>query len=131
MSFPSVTAGLWGLQEASQFRRVVKKAVDFEVVEEIGGSAFGFGGFGEGSYDSGIFAGVLEPLPERSLAIKPEGQRSWKWLRLWTTMALALDDVIVDKGGTRFRVMSDSDWSGGGYREYQLTGTFDQTENNG
>ncbi len=131
MPFPDMSAGLWGLQDPIQFRRVVKLAVDFEVVEEIGGTAYGFGGYGEGAYDSGIFQGVLQPLPERKLLIKPEGQRLWKWWRFWTTMELALDDVIVDKSGKRYRVMADQDWSSGNYREYQLTETWNQTENNG
>lgn len=67
-----------------------------------------------------FFEGTIQALHPRELAIKPEGERSFKWLTLWTDMKLATDDVVVDENGTQFRVMNNTDWRDGGYSQYQL-----------
>ena len=124
MPFPAMQAALWGLGTKTQFRRMVKTVVDFEVIETVD-TSYGFGGYGDDKYDTPPFVGVLVPLPESRLFIKPEGQRGWKWWTLLTRSTLAKDDVVIDKQGKRFRVMVDQDWSGGGFYEYQLTEGFD------
>lgn len=121
MSFPDVSGAFWGWSVKSLFISVQKVAVDFEVVENLGSPPFDFGGYGQGNYAALIFVGVLEPLPDRKLMIKPEGQRTWKWWTLWTKKPLELDDIIVDKPGRIYRVMSQSDWSSGRYYQYDLT----------
>ena len=132
MSFPTVAAALWGLQEVITFRLVVKSAVDFEVVEdEAGGDIFGGGGMGAGGFSDpgaqqGTFVGTLEPLRPWKIQAKPEGQRTWKFWTLWTTTLLNLDDVIVDSASKRYRVMEKRDWNQGGYYEYEVSETFDQ-----
>lgn len=121
MPFPGMTAAFWGLQDQMQFRLVSKEVVDFVVKETPGSVPYDFGGYDEGLYDSAVFTGVFQPIPETRLMVKPEGQRQWKWWRLWTTKRLSLDDIVVDKQGRNYRVMRASDWSGGGYQEFQLT----------
>lgn len=121
MSFPDVSGAFWNWSAKSLFITVAKSAVDFEVVENLGSTQFSFGGFGQGNMAALIFTGVLQPMPARKLLIKPEGQRTWKWWTLWTKKSLDLDEIIVDKPGRIYRVMSQSDWSSGRYIEYELT----------
>lgn len=126
MSFPLMSEAFADWTVTSTFLAVVKEVIDFRVVETIGGVPYGGGGYGMGPYGgavdlSGVFEGVLQPLPDRRLLIKPEGQRTWKWWTLWARKALVLDDVVVDKEGLSYRIMSVKDWSNSDYFEYDLT----------
>jgi hypothetical protein len=66
------------------------------------------------------FEGTLEPMPERALLVKPEGQRNFKWWMLWTDLKLQNDTVIKDENSIIYRVMKTSDWNQAGYYSYQL-----------
>jgi len=109
MSFPSVSAAMWGIMSPSKFKIASRTPVDFEAQEtfELGKT----------------FAGTLEPMPDQKLLTKPEGERSWKWYQLWTRQQLNVGDVVV--AGTpdfrTYQVMKKADWSKGGYFFYQLT----------
>lgn len=65
--------------------------------------------------------GVMQPLSEQQLGMKPEGQRDWKWYNLHADVSLILspDDVVVYKG-ERFRVMGKKDYKEYGYVQYNL-----------
>ena len=67
--------------------------------------------------------GVVQPIPQRALLVKPEGQRSWNWFTVWTKENLRIDDKIENSCGRMYRVMKESDWQQGGYREFELTET--------
>ena len=51
-------------------------------------------------------------MPARKIAIKPEGQRLWKWWTATTTVKLELGWFIrADKdGGRLYEVMEEEDW---------------------
>jgi hypothetical protein len=88
--------------------KVVEKVInDFEIEEDK---------IADVSFD-----GVLEPIPEQKLLIKPEGQRKWIWITLWTIQFLEPDMIVIDCEGKQYRVMSRSDWANAGFYEYQLT----------
>lgn len=88
------------------FKQLVKSVVDFQNVEvptDIN------------------FQGVMQPLTEQALRMKPEGQRSWKWYWLHAEPGLSLkpDDVVTYQG-QQYRVMTKKDYSQYGYAEYHL-----------
>ncbi len=65
--------------------------------------------------------GMIQPFGPRELRIKPEGQRAWNWQMLHTTPDVALkDDEEFTIRGTRYRVMSQQNWSMYGYIAYEL-----------
>lgn len=67
------------------------------------------------------FMGVIQPLTERQLMLKPEGQRAWSWFLLHADISLRLEvDSVVNYLGKQYRVMSNKDWSLYGYLEYHL-----------
>jgi hypothetical protein len=105
MSLPNVSEAFWDLEDDVLFHVVKKSVDDFEAV------------------DTGMaivsFPAVVQPLNPRKLLIKPEGERKWNWLTLFTTMNLDLDSIIEDAAGRQYRVMSQNDW--GGHKEYDIT----------
>lgn len=64
---------------------------------------------------------VKVPLSPETIAVKPEGQRSWKWYSLHcvTDLCLKTDD-IVELSLKSYRVQSVSNYSEYGYFEYQI-----------
>lgn len=67
------------------------------------------------------FQGVWQPLTERQLLLKPEGQRAWSWFWLHAEPSLVLDtDQVVTYLGKQYRVMSNKDYRLYGYIEYHL-----------
>lgn len=107
MSFPDMSEVLDDFSEPIHFAKICKTVEDYEAVDTV--------------KEVVGFDGVLQPIPPQKLKVKPEGQRSWKWYTLWTENILKLDDVVQDDDGLQYRVMSVSDWSKGGYTQYELT----------
>ncbi len=102
MPIPKQAGALWGLTSPNQFAKIRKTVVDYEVVE---------------SNDSVFsFEGNLQPVPAEKLRILTEGERDWKyWSLLTKEKRLQNDDVIADKDGRQFRIISGEDWSFGDY----------------
>lgn len=51
--------------------------------------------------------GVVLPTGRRDLELMPEGQRSWRWLTLYTERPIVLDpDDKIKYQGTEYRIMS-------------------------
>jgi hypothetical protein len=69
--------------------------------------------------------GCILPLSNQQLALKPEGQRAWKWMVLFCTTDLELvpDDVVFFRG-ERFRVTGMADWQDNGYRSQELVNDY-------
>ncbi len=67
------------------------------------------------------FRGVIQPLKNRDLILKPEGQRSWTWFMLHSDISLELktDDVITYLG-VQTRVMAKKDYKIYGFIYYEL-----------
>lgn len=67
------------------------------------------------------FLGVRQPMKPQMVAMKPEGQRSWKWetIHAHPDLVLKTDDVMVFFG-IRYRVMEKLDWKEYGYVEYHI-----------
>lgn len=103
---PNVNGAMQDWFQPMVFGIVTKETVGFQVVEtetEIS------------------FRGVIQPLTERSLAIKPEGERAWSWLWLHADPSLSLNvDDVVTYLGKQTRVMAKKNYTIYGYIEYQL-----------
>ncbi len=72
------------------------------------------------------FQGVIQPLKPEEIALKPEGQRSWKWLQIHVVSGsndLANNDRI-EYGGDTFKLMGNKDYSLNGYIEYHAVKDF-------
>lgn len=65
--------------------------------------------------------GVVQIFTPAQLAMKPEGERTWKWRKLHMTShpKLKLDDIVEIKG-IKYRVMDMEDFSEYGVVSYDL-----------
>lgn len=64
---------------------------------------------------------MLVPMPAQKIAIKPEGERKWKWWDCLSSTELQLGWYVKTlNDGKKFEVMEKSDWSQAGFFGYQL-----------
>jgi hypothetical protein len=70
--------------------------------------------------------GFRAPLKPQELAIKPEGQRAWRWEHVIAlpSCVLSVDDIIVFND-LRYRVMSKANYTEYGFLDYQICEEFD------
>lgn len=109
-SVPDMSTALYNWMQPMTFSKIVKTIVDFQVVETPTVISF---------------QGVWQPFSPQMLAMKPEGQRQWKWFMLHSPIALSLSpDEVVTYLGTQFRVMSTLDYKLYGYFQYELVDDF-------
>lgn len=103
---PDVSGALKDYFQPMIFELVTKTTAGFQLVENA---------------EAIEFMGVLQPFSARDLAIKPEGQRAWTWLKLHADPVLTLQvDDVVSYLGTATRVMARTDYRLYGFVEYQL-----------
>lgn len=105
-TLPDVSGALQDYFQPMMFEKVIKTVTGFQVLET----------------DQAInFGGLIQPLSERTLFLKPEGQRAWSWFLLHAdpTLTLDVDDVVLWEG-TPTRVMTQKDFRLYGYVEYHL-----------
>lgn len=76
-----------------------------------------------------ITQGVRVTFTARQLEMKPEGERTWKWSKLYTLPypKLKLDD-IVEIRGIKYRVMLLTDQAEYGYVEYDLKEDYEDED---
>lgn len=103
---PDVSGALQDYYQAMVFNLVTKTVQGFQVLE---------------SAEPINFQGNIQPLTERQLLLKPEGQRAWSWFQLHAQpqLLLQVDDVVM-WAGKPTRVMSRKDYFLYGYVEYSL-----------
>ncbi len=72
------------------------------------------------------FLGVIQPLTDRRLQMKPEGQRAWTWLMLHSQPVLSLNvDDVVTYLGVQTRVMALKNYELYGYMYYELVQDYE------
>lgn len=105
-TLPDVNDAILDWFQAMTFGVVTKSTVGFQAVE---------------TQSQISFQGVWQPLTERQLQMKPEGERAWSWFWLHASpnLILQVDDVVTYLG-TQYRVMSNKDFRLYGYVEYHL-----------
>lgn len=71
--------------------------------------------------------GVRQPFSVQQLAIKPEGQRAWKWetLHCLPDVKLNPDDIVIFNQ-VKYRVMEKLDYSEYGYLEYHIIQDYNE-----
>ena len=65
------------------------------------------------------FRGTVQPFTERQLLLKPEGQRAWTWLLIFSDPVLTLQvDDVLKWNNIPTRIMARIDYGLYGYVEY-------------
>jgi isopentenyl diphosphate isomerase/L-lactate dehydrogenase-like FMN-dependent dehydrogenase len=110
MGFPSMRDAFSGWTYNNKLRRVTKSITDHETTETV----------------NDIFINALiVPMNPQAIALKPEGQRQWKWNTAITKQEFQLDDILIDEKDVQYRVMSKADYSKyGKFYNYELTEAF-------
>ena len=95
------------------FDLVTKVVVDYEVQEGI---------------QTITTQGVRQPMSAQQLAIRPEGQRAWKWetIHCLPDVKLKVDDIIIFDG-VKYRVMERWNWAEYGYLEYHICQAYENS----
>ena len=110
---PNVLGAIDDWLQPMTFTRITKSVSAFQEVET------------ETDVD---FRGSIQPLTDRQLQLKPEGQRAWSWFLLFAEPQLQLEvDEVVVYLGVRTRVMALKNWTLYGYMEYHLCQDWEQT----
>ena len=67
------------------------------------------------------FRGMIQPFTPRELQLRPEGERSWSFFKVFAQVSLVLktDDIILWLNKPT-RVMAKTDWSLYSYVEYAV-----------
>lgn len=110
-TIPNMGGALLDYMQSMTFTRVVKETVGFRLVETA---------------TDITFWGVIQPLTERQLMLKPEGQRAWTWFKLYAQaqpndalLTLNVDEVVTWLG-RQTRVMGRTYYGIYSYVEYSL-----------
>jgi hypothetical protein len=70
--------------------------------------------------------GMMQPLNNAAIMLKPEGQRSWNWFTFHTVSSspsLDVNDVII-YNGVAYKIMGQYDWHLNGYMEYHIVAEY-------
>jgi len=69
-----------------------------------------------------IFDGVVQPLSVEQVNLKPEGQRSWKWLQIHALTGVNNLSVYdkIKYNDVEYKVMAINDYSLNNYVEYHI-----------
>ena len=103
---PDLSGALKDWFQTMTFEPLVKTVSGFQVVENA---------------TPIVFQGIIQPLTERQLLLRPEGERAWTWFLLHAdpVLTLQVDDVVLYLG-KQTRVMGRKDYANYGYVEYRL-----------
>ncbi len=96
----------------TNFIRITKSVVDFEVVEVE---------------TSETFQGVVQNLDSKQLQVKPEAQRAWGWKMIHALPSLILlNDDKIKYDGVKYRVMNIKGFKEYGYIEYHIVEDYNE-----
>jgi hypothetical protein len=105
---PKMRQALKGLGRRVSCQVIKKKVLDHEAVQQ-----------GIALQRASI---LLSPMPARKIAVKPEGQRTWKWWSGISRTQLELGCFLKPDKDSRklYEVMDSEDWSQAGIFNYGL-----------
>lgn len=109
-SLPNVSNALLDWLQPLTFIMIVKSVVNFKLLE---------------SKTVYSFMGVVESITPTKLEMKPEGQRSWNYINIWTlpNVTLKIDDIFSYMG-KEYRVERRNDWVQYGYSEFEAVENY-------
>jgi hypothetical protein len=109
-ALPNVGGAIGAWAAPLEFMLVGKEQRDFQTVEVL--------------YPKRA-RGIRAPLKAQEIAMKPEGERAWRWEAIHCTPSLQLriDDVVIF-AGVRYRVTGKKDYAEYGYLEYEILQDF-------
>lgn len=107
---PNLANAVRAWMQQTTIERVTKSIINYQLTETVSSIAF---------------QGVVAPLKQTDLEIKPEGQRQWRWYEIHsvTDLAVDLDDLIVWRG-VGYRVLAVHNWQDYGYYRYEIAEAF-------
>ena len=110
-TLPNVSDVLPDWFQSITFQVVTKDLEDYEVVETL---------------TTITTQGVRQPMNAQRIAIKPEGQRAWKWetIHCLPDVKLNIDDSII-LDGVKYQVMHKWNWAEYGYLEYEICQAYE------
>lgn len=108
---PNVVESMYDYFQTNTFIRIVKTIVNFQTVE---------------TETEETFFGVRQPFSPQQLAMKPEGQRRWKWqtIHALPTLQLSPDERILFND-EKYRVMGKSDFKEYSYLMYEIVEDYE------
>ncbi len=105
-TLPDLSDAILNWFQPMVFTTVVKTVVNFKLVE---------------TPTNINFAGVWQPLSPRELAMKPDGQREWIWIRLIALPNVELTpDQVITYLGVQYRVKAVRNYELENFLEYDL-----------
>ena len=109
-NLPNVSSAMLDWFQPITFILIKKSVVNFKLLED------------RSPY---VFMGIVESITPTKLAMKPEGQRSWNYLNVWTlpNVMLKIDDIF-NYMGKDYRVERKNDWSQYGYLEFECVESY-------
>lgn len=108
--FPDMGEAFQEWSDATTFLVITKSLVDGDLVETPGT---------ETAFDM-----LLYPMKAQQVAMKPEGQRSWRWMTGVSAYQLKIDDIVKDEDGVKYRVAGIEPYVKAGFYVYELTEAF-------
>ena len=67
-----------------------------------------------------VAATCIQPFSPQRIAMKPEGERAWKWWMIHATLDLAAKvGDILEIAGVGYRLMARTDYSQAGYNMFE------------
>lgn len=112
---PQMNTTLFGWEQALELVKVVQSVIEGDLSTQ---------------YINVQFKGVVQPLRDEQLALKPDGQRSWEWIWIHAvagSLNLETADKVIFQNKT-YKVTSKKDYSLNGYVEYQLVRDYTDSQ---
>lgn len=114
---PQMNTTLFGWEQVLELVKVVQSVIEGDLSTQ---------------YINVQFKGVVQPLRDEQLALKPDGQRSWEWIWIHAvagSLNLETADKVIFQNKT-YKVTSKKDYSLNGYVEYQLVRDYTDSQEN-
>lgn len=105
---PNLSSTIKGFQRILKFQITVKTVVGGTVAEN------------SKTNTTLWFQGSIFPMKPREVMVKPEGQRRFKFWKLYTVTELMLDWRLTDPEGLNYLVMAKQDYRQGGMFIYDI-----------
>ena len=111
MAIPKIQFALNGWESPITLIKITQIIVDYEAV----------------NIEENInFDGVIQPLTDEALKIRPLEERSWEWLMIHTrTSAEIFTNDLIKYNGKEYKVMFEKNYSLNGYYEYHLVKNYE------